>query len=646
MYVNISYDEDFTELMIHLKAKYGFKMFEIDGIDGQLDINKYSREFFSTTAVTDVSVDSNSNVSTKDIIIYNAELPKPYFRLNAYYLIWRKLRQLYGHLEANRIIEMQLSGDIYINDFHGVSAPYSYHPHTVILISLNEEIKSITMECLFDELSFFISDKTDTEEYIDLTQQNIKIYDKGGWVKLNRILRHKSHSDLIRIETKKGGVCVVTEDHPVILDDGSELLAKDVTLDTSLMHGDRYVYLDEMVNKNNYESYIIGAMIGDGFVSNNKCTFVQKDIENTHFYKIIKETYDNVNTTKSNAVTFGDITLAKKYKKLIGHLALGKHLPYDCFSWSYEDRLALLCGIIDTDGTINKRSGIVSIRMISYAAIQQISELAYSLGCSNIRTSLVNKQITKNSFKSNYLLYRSSFRIKDERFNDWSKKVRNNKDIAFKVAGNDGRWGSNKVNKIDIMDWKNNWVYDVTTETGTFYSNGLIVHNCFNFSTYDIALEGLTMVNKIRSVAPKYLYAFKSQLEQFVTIASNSTLGATGLADLFIVMAYYVDRIMENKSDAGFRFATIADCWKYVKENIVSFIYTINQPMRVSQSPFTNVSLFDDVFLESLASEYKFPDGNSPSVSTIKKIQEIYVDTVNEELKRTPVTFPVKKLAA
>lgn len=293
MYVNISYDEDFTELMVHLKAKYGSKMFELDGIDGQLDINKFSKDFFSLKSTTaDISVDSNSNISTKDMIIYNAELPKPYFRLNAYYLVWRKLRQLYGQLEANRIIEMQLSGDIYINDLHGVSSAY-----------------------------------------------------------------------------------------------------------------------------------------------------------------------------------------------------------------------------------------------------------------------------------------------------------------------------------------------------------------CFNFSTYDIALEGLTMVNKIKSVAPKHLYSFKSQLEQFVTIASNSTLGATGLADLFIVLGYYVDKILDTKSDAGFSFASEEDCWKYVAENIVSFIYTINQPMRVSQSPFTNVSLFDNGFLESLVPEYTFPDGRTPSIDTVKKVQMLFVDIMNEELKRTPVTFPVKLAA-
>lgn len=582
MYINISYDENFTELMVHLKAKYGERFFEVEGINGQLDINKFSKDFFSNKATTaDVSVDANSNISTKDMIIYNAELPKPYFRLNAYYLVWRKLKQLYGHEEANRIIEMQLCGDIYIHDFHGVSQPYSYHPQSTILIRVaGKEIKSITIEDLFYELSFF----TDGDE-IDTSELNIEVLDKGKWIKLNRILRHKSHTDLIRIETKRGGVCVVTEDHPIILSDGNEKRADKVSQNDGLLSSNRFncegdKYFDSDT------AYLIGAMIGDGYVYAGKCTLVQNDVVNTKFFDIASKLYDKVSIRDSNPnrLHFGDVKLAMVYDKWIGRLAIGKHLPQDFLMWNRDARINLLSGIIDTDGTINKRSGVIDIRLISLAAIQQIAELATSIGCERIRTSLVNSNKNfGNSYKSNYKLYRVSFRINDKEFINTSTKVANSTDIVFKNTGNDGRWDSDKVNKLDRIEWKGNWVYDITTETGTFYSNGLTVHNCFNFSTFDIALEGLTMVNKIKSVAPKYLYAFKSQLEQFVTIASNSTLGATGLADLFIVMGHYVDKILETKSDAGFKFASEEDCWRYVKENIVSFIYTINQPMRVSQ---------------------------------------------------------------
>jgi ribonucleoside-triphosphate reductase len=164
---------------------------------------------------------------------------------------------------------------------------------------------------------------------------------------------------------------------------------------------------------------------------------------------------------------------------------------------------------------------------------------------------------------------------------------------------------------------------------------------CFNYSTYDVLLNGLPMVDKIKSYPPKYLLSFKSQLEQFIVIAANSTLGATGIADLFITMSYYVKNILNNLCDGHFSFKTYEDAWNYIKEQLVSFIYTVNQPLRSHQSPFSNVSIFDKPFLESLCENYIFPDASSPDIEIIEKLQVLYLDIMNEELTRTPVTFPI-----
>jgi ribonucleoside-triphosphate reductase len=150
------------------------------------------------------------------------------------------------------------------------------------------------------------------------------------------------------------------------------------------------------------------------------------------------------------------------------------------------------------------------------------------------------------------------------------------------------------------------------------------------------------MASKVKSKPPKYLHAFKSQLEQFVIIASNSTLGATGLADLLVTMSYYVSNILETKSDAHFKFASEEDCWTYVKEMLDSFIYSVNFDLRANQSPFTNVSVYDTNFLDKLCDDYIFPDGSSPNKEIIQRLQEMYLDIMNAELRRgVPLTFPV-----
>lgn len=290
MYLRTTYEQEFDDLMMHLRAKYPQKLFDLDGIGKQLDMSLFSKNFFSSNVTADASIDANANVDDVSVIAYNTELPKPFFRMNSYYILWKELKRNYSLEIANEIIEMQLTGDIYIHDFHGVAAGQSY---------------------------------------------------------------------------------------------------------------------------------------------------------------------------------------------------------------------------------------------------------------------------------------------------------------------------------------------------------------CFNYSTYDIMIKGLPMVKKVKSSPPKYLYAFKSQLEQFTVIASNSTLGATGLADMLIMMSYYMSNILKSKSDAHFKFSSEEDCWSYLKENLVSFIYTINQPMRANQSPFTNVSVYDDFFLDKLCSDYIFPDGSSPDKEIVKRIQELYLNIMNEELRRTPLTFPV-----
>ena len=150
------------------------------------------------------------------------------------------------------------------------------------------------------------------------------------------------------------------------------------------------------------------------------------------------------------------------------------------------------------------------------------------------------------------------------------------------------------------------------------------------------------MIKKIKSIAPKHLYSFKSQVEQFTIIAANSTLGATGLADFLIVFSWYVDKIMNTHGDAGFTFYDDPyDIDKYVSETLTSFIYTVNQPSRGNQSCFINISVYDDSFLNDLVGDYLFPDGTTPNVQTVKYVQEMYLEIMNKEMSRTPITFPI-----
>ena len=160
---------------------------------------------------------------------------------------------------------------------------------------------------------------------------------------------------------------------------------------------------------------------------------------------------------------------------------------------------------------------------------------------------------------------------------------------------------------------------------------------CFNFSTYDILLNGLDMVESIKSGPPKSLMSFKHQVEQFLIIAGNSIVGASGIADFLLCVSYYVDRMLQNGyKDHHIQLADEKSCWTYTKESLAAFVYTVNQPSRGDQSCFTNVSIYDMPSLEELKGIYTFlkPD-------TAMKVQKLYMEVMSEELNRTPITFPV-----
>lgn len=542
MKIDVSWEKGFEQLMYYLKLKYKDEMFNVDGIgDDILDLNKFSKNFFTNkTTTADVSVDSNSNVSAKTSIEYNFELPKPLKRYNSYFLLWKQLKKQFGQDFANSVIEMQISGDIYINDFTDVAMPYSYHPGTTIILRQKkypEYIIHTTMESLFKKYEIY-SVKHKTYEEIDLKPYDFEIYEENKWVLLERVLRHVTDKCLYRFESKYGNVFTVTSDHPCILSDDTEKDAENVNIGDKIKTINLCGFRDNttIIDIDPQKAYTIGAMIGDGSTSNNNLCFYQKNIEQSHFYNIFKNVYNKLSAVREDRkFTFGDTELALWFKTNIGTNALNKKLPDNYLNWNIESKYALLAGIIDTDGTVNKNSGVIDIRLISLGAIQQIAELAVNLNFTRVRTSLaLNYQKDNNVIKQTQPLYRVSFNIPEECdiFN-YSRKVNDNKNIVLKNKNIDGRYESDEIIKKEKVLFDNRYVYDITTSSGKFYTNGIIAHNCFNYSTNDIAFNGLVGISKRLNVEPpKNFNTFIRQVEQFVVYAANSTLGAKLVAPI------------------------------------------------------------------------------------------------------------------
>lgn len=260
----------------------------------------------------------------------------------------------------------------------------------------------------------------------------------------------------------------------------------------------------------------------------------------------------------------------------------------------------------------------------------------------------IGKQLDLNAFGKGFF----TSKVTADASVDPNSNVDDTSIITYNIESNKSQLRLDSYYMLWDAMKKNNVPKEVREEIMELQINGGIYINdfhgisssspyCFNYSTLDVLYQGLPMVKKITSVAPKHLLAFKSQIEQFVVIAANSTLGATGMADLIISMSYYMKHILETKSDAHVHFVSEEDCYEYYKQQVTSVIYTFNQPQRGNQSPFTNVSIYDHPFMESICEGIVFPDGSTPDLDLIDKLQDLFLDVMNEELERTPITFPV-----
>ena len=131
MLIDFSYGQEFDDFFESLKTEKHYKeLATLDGIGKQTDMVAFSKKFFGKADLitADVSVDSNANVDDTSIIAYEAEVPKPLFRVNAYYLLWKYGKKLFSKEEAEKLCKAQFYKEFYINDFHKFAVcPYCFN---------------------------------------------------------------------------------------------------------------------------------------------------------------------------------------------------------------------------------------------------------------------------------------------------------------------------------------------------------------------------------------------------------------------------------------------------------------------------------------------------------------------------------------
>nr|DAT96327.1 MAG TPA: anaerobic ribonucleoside triphosphate reductase [Bacteriophage sp.] len=222
-----------------------------------------------------------------------------------------------------------------------------------------------------------------------------------------------------------------------------------------------------------------------------------------------------------------------------------------------------------------------------------------------------------------------------------------NKDIAS--------FRSEKGKSIDKIIAANKIFYEIKKKYGlktakewleTEYIGGFYLHDfpsatfvpyCYAYDLSRLAREGLFFLNNYNNCPPQHLTTFVDDVIEFISFMSNRSSGAVGIPNILVWTFYF----WKHDCETGY---IIKDSDYYVRQSFQKLIYRLNQPfMRIDQSAFVNVSIFDREYYEALFGGLEFPDGTYAIdyVDEFIEHQKIFMEVVSKIREENMFTFPV-----
>lgn len=160
---------------------------------------------------------------------------------------------------------------------------------------------------------------------------------------------------------------------------------------------------------------------------------------------------------------------------------------------------------------------------------------------------------------------------------------------------------------------------------------------CYAYDIDQLVTKGLFFIPKFNASAPKHLTTYTDFVGEFVSWTSNRTSGACGLPSFLVYSFYFWKKDVEN----GYY---IKSPEYYRDQEFQRIIYKLNQPfLRISQSSFTNFSIFDHSYFESIFGGKEFPDGTFmiDYEDEIIEYQKAFMEVCSKIRSENMMTFPV-----
>lgn len=215
--------------------------------------------------------------------------------------------------------------------------------------------------------------------------------------------------------------------------------------------------------------------------------------------------------------------------------------------------------------------------------------------------------------------------------------------ITEKGKSEDKLFGLNKI----FLEIKKKWGLRTAKQwLEQEFSKGLYLNDsatasyfpyCWANDLSRLAREGLFFLDDYNNQPPQHLTTFLEDVVEFVSFLGNRQSGAVGLPNI-LIWAYYFWR---KDCDTGF---FVKSPEYYEKQCFQKLIYRLNQPfLRLDQTAFTNVSIFDRPYIENLFGGLEFPDGTFAidCVEEIIDFQKCFMEVVSSIRSECMFTFPV-----
>lgn len=160
---------------------------------------------------------------------------------------------------------------------------------------------------------------------------------------------------------------------------------------------------------------------------------------------------------------------------------------------------------------------------------------------------------------------------------------------------------------------------------------------CYAYDLDRLAKEGLFFLKHYDNKPPKHLTTFLDDVIEYISYMCNRSSGAVGIPNILIWTYYFWKKDCETDY-------VIKNPKYYLKQSFQKLIYRLNQPfMRIDQTAFVNMSIFDESYIESLFGGMEYPDGTFviDNVEELIEHQKVFMEVVSQIREENMFTFPV-----